>query len=384
MNKAFSSLVLSMLVISPALAQREPGYDRVVVPQTRIDLRDLGYSPVDLIPDGESGITSLTVAPNGDIYGSTSGSRSHLFVINPQHGYVVPLGVISGAVAVTHAVVVAEDGTVFIGTAPAGHLLKYTPDRLDRQNIEIDRALPVEDMGAPLAGEIIAALTIDRKANTIYGLTSPNAHFFRYSIAEKKFEDLGVVAKSAPFAEKFEHEKMTSRMLAVDAHGDVFASGENGYFYEFEAKAQILRKLAIHAPAVPGREPFTRVDAFLADKSGAVFGGTSDGYLFRLDPDALTLKNLGKPLNQYHIAGLAWGPGGKLYGVGGDDAEMARLFSYDPADGSYDLLGFIDVNRRPYFTWQAYVIGDIVSDERGTVYLGENERISKLYLFSPW
>jgi hypothetical protein len=62
---------------------------------------------------------------------------------------------------------------------------------------------------------------------------------------------------------------------------------------------------------------------------------------------------------------------------------MARLFSYDPTDGSYDLLGFIDVNRRPYYTWQAYVIGDIVSDSRGTVYLGENERISKLYLFFP-
>jgi hypothetical protein len=125
------------------------------------------------------------------------------------------------------------------------------------------------------------------------------------------------------------------------------------------------------------------VDAFLLDPSGMIYGGTSDGYLFRLDPQKLTVTNLGKPLNQYHIAGLAPGKDGKLYGVGGDTSEMARMFSFDPSTGAYELLGFVDVNRRPYFAWQAYVIGALVSDERGTIYLGENERISKLYLFFP-
>jgi outer membrane protein assembly factor BamB len=206
---------------------------------------------------------------------------------------------------------------------------------------------------------------------------------FSYSIATRTFLDLGVVAKSTPWAEKSEHDKTMSRMLAVDGQGNVFVTGEDGVFFEVDGKKQTLQKLAIHAPAVPGREPYTRVDAFLPEKSGAIYGGTSDGYLFRLNPENLTVTNLGKPLNQYRIAGLAWGANGKIYGVGGDELEMARLFSYDPADGSYELPGFIDVNRRPYFAWQAYVIGDIVSDARGTVFLGENERISKLYLFFP-
>jgi hypothetical protein len=226
-------------------------------------------------------------------------------------------------------------------------------------------------------------LTIDRRADRIYGLTYPNAHFFSYTIASQKFDDLGIIAKSPPPGEKFEHEKTISRVLAVDQQGNVFATGEDGDFFEFVAKTQTLQKLAIHAPALPGREPYTRADAFLPGPTGAIYGGTSDGYLFRLDPETLTVKNLGKPLNQYRIAGLAWGPGGKLYGAGGDQSEMARMFSYDPSTGSYDLLGFVDVNRRPYFAWQAYVIGDIVSDDRGTIYLGENERISKLYLFFP-
>ena len=93
--------------------------------------------------------------------------------------------------------------------------------------------------------------------------------------------------------------------------------------------------------------------------------------------------NLGKPPNQYRIDGLVRAPGGKLDGVGGDKEETARLFSYDPSTGAYDVLGFVDVNRRPYYTWQVYVIGATAAASDGTVYIAENERISKLCLFYP-
>jgi len=378
---ALVTLVLSISVA--AYSQRDPDYDKVVVPQTRIDARDLGYAPVDVIPDGESGITSLTVAPNGYLYGATSGSHAHLFVLIPLHGYVQPLGVIPGATSVRHAVVVSASGDVYIGTSPDGHLLKYTPHDEFDQSIQIGKPLPVMDLGQPVAGENIFALTIDRKANAIYGLTSPNAHFFEYSIASGKFTDFGVVAKNIPEGEKFEHDKIMSRTLIVDREGNVFSSGENGSFFRFDPKAQKLEKLSIQAPAVPGREPWTRVDAFLPDPSGAIYGGTSDGYLFRLDPENLTVTNLGKPLNQYRIDGLVRASDGKLYGVGGDKEEMARLFSYDPSTGAYHVMGFIDVDRRPYYVWQAYGVGAMAIGNRGTIYIGENERISKLYLFYP-
>jgi outer membrane protein assembly factor BamB len=385
MRKLPAILVLSLAICGGAAAhgQRDPSYDYVVVPQTRIDARDLGYSPDDLVPDGESGITSLSMAPDGNIFGATSGLHSHLFVINPQHGYVVPVGVIPDAKAVTQALVISATGRVFLGVAPSGHLLEYVPHDLENLQIEIGKPLPVVDHGVPVSGESISALTIDRKRNFIYGLTAPNAHLFKFSIADHNFTDLGIVAKDLPWGEKFEHEKMLSRMLVVDQDGNVFVSGENGAFYRFVIATGTLENLTIHAPAVPGREPYTRVDTFLADDTGMIYGGTSDGYLFRLDPQKLTVTNLGKPLNQYHIAGLAKGIDGKLYGVGGDTSEMARMFSFDPSTGAYELLGFIDVNRRPYYTWQAYVIGAVVSDKRGTIYFGEDERISKLYLFYP-
>lgn len=382
----YRKLLLAAVLFFPltrSYGQRDRSYDNVVVTQTRIDARDLGYAPIDMIPDGESGITSLTVAPNGDVYGATSGSRAHLFVLNPRHGYVQPLGVVAGATSITQAVVASASGDIYLGTSPGGHLLKYTPHDEYREQIQIGKPLPVTDLGQAIAGESIFTLAINRDADVIYGLTSPNAHFFEYSVESGKFTDLGVVSKQAAGGEKFQKEKMMSRMLMVDGQGMVFASGENGYFFRFNPKTQLLEKLAIQAPSVPGREGWTRVDAFLLDPSGMVYGGTSDGYLFRFDPGKLAVTNLGKPLNQYGIDGLVRASNGKLYGIGGDENEMARLFSYDPSTGAYAILGFVDVNRRPYYTWQAYVIGALTCGSDGTMYIGENERISKLYLFYP-
>jgi hypothetical protein len=379
-------IALLLLACTVGYAQRTPDYDKVVVLQTRIDARDLGYPPADVIPDGESGITSLVVAPNGNLYGATSGARSHLFVLIPRHGYVQPLGVIPGATSVTNALVISSSGDIYIGTAPGGHLLEYKPHDEYAQLIQIGRPLPVTDLGQAVPGESILALAIG--GSTIVGLTSPNAHLFEYSIPTGTFTDIGVVADKAPGAarmgEKFETEKMMSRMLIGDATGSVWGSGESGSLFRHWAGSKQIGMLRIQAPAIPGREPWTRVDAFVADPSGMIYGGTSDGYLFRLDPEKETISNLGKPLIQYRIDGLVRAPDGKIYGVGGGKDDMARLFSYNPSTGAYDLLGFIDVNRRPYYTWQAYVIGAIASDRLGTIYIGENERISKLYLFYPW
>jgi hypothetical protein len=388
--RMYRSIGVAILLFSTARlvqAQRSLDYDQVVVPQDRIDARALGYPPLDVIPDGESGITSLTTAPNGYIYGATSGARSHLFVLSPIHGFVQPLGYLPDTKTVMHAVVVSAAGDVYIGSGTSGHLLKYTPSSPYHEQIEThdDKPVPVKDLGQAVEGQGIFTLAIDRYSGVIYGLTSPDTHFFSYSISTGKFSDFGVVCAKVPPGEKFEKDKIMSRMLALDLKGNVYASGEDGFLFKFDLATQKLEKLSLQAPTIPGREPWERVDAFMRDEvSGLIYGGTSDGYLFRFDPANLTIENLGKPLIQYDIAGLVPGPGGKIYGVGGTAQGMARLFSYRPATGAYQDLGFIDVNRRPYYTWQAYVIGAVAVGHRGTIYIGENERISKLYLFYPW
>jgi hypothetical protein len=375
-------LFLAALLCLPLLAQREPGYDRSVVKQTRIDLRDLGYPPIDVIPPDESAIGALAVAPDGTLYGATSGKRSYLFLLSPVHGYVVPLGFLKDVSAVHKSLVISKNGDVYIGTTPGGHLLRYKPAGRGGGQIHIDTAIEAEDLGAPAAGESIYALAIDRDRNMLYGVTYPEGQFFSYDIHDSRFRLHGKVAEGKIPGEKFENEKDIGRAIAIDAGGNGYTSGERGQLFRFSASSGSLEKLAIAVPSVPGREPYNRVDAW-ASANGVFYGGTSDGYLFRFDPKELRIENLGKPLNQYRIRGLVMSQNGKLYGVGGDDDEMARLFSYDPARGVYELLGMVDVNHRPYYTWQAYVIDSIAAGLDGTVYLGQSERKSKLYLYYP-
>ncbi len=376
-----------ILVLSSRLvfAQREPGYDKSVVKQVRIDLRDLGYPPLDVIPADECAIRALAVAPDGRLYGATSGKRSHLFMLDPAHGYVLPLGFLEGVSAVEGALVVSRAGDVYIGTVPGGHLLRYGQSSPRPDSVpEVRKALPVVDLGAAVDGESVSALAIDRARDRIYGLTRPGGCFFSYVIESGHFTVHGQVAEHDIPGEKFENQKNIGRAIAIDVDGNAYTSGEGGYLYQYSPSTCVLRKLAVTVPTVPGREPFNRVDAWALGSDNAIlYGGTSDGYLFRLDPAKQQVWNLGKPLNRYSVRALVLARNGKLYGIGGDDDEMAELFSYDPSGGIYELLGMLDVNRRPYYSWQAYVVDCAAVGNDGTVYLGQSERLSKLYLYHP-
>jgi hypothetical protein len=385
-------MVVFLGASSLLLAQRTLEYDRSVVSQVRIDARDLGYPPADVIPSGESAITALAVAPNGVVYGATSGARSRLFALDPLHGYVQPLGFMKDVNTVHGALAITSNGDVYIGSSnpvdnggegyaayPGGHLLRYRPppDQAARP-IQINAACQTEALGVAVEHEGIYALVADR--NILYGLTYPSGDFFRYNVTDGKFTLLGRVAEHRIHGEKFERDRLIGRALVVTA-GAVYASGEDGAIYRYLPDGASIERLAITLPGEPGRQGYNRVEVWSADASGALYGGTSDGYLFRLHGD--TLENLGKPLLQYRVNGLVFARNGKLYGVGGDDDDMARLFSYDPKTGAYQILGFIDVNRRPYYTWQAYRIGAMTIGADGTVYLGESERKSRLYLYYP-
>lgn len=386
-----------MLAGAVMFAQRTVDYDHSVVSQVRIDLRDLGYPPVDVIPPDESAIRSLVVAPGGAVYGATSGRRSHLFVLDPQHGYVQPLGYLKGVTSVHRSLVAAANGDVYIGGSigvdndgqgysgyAGGHLLRYTPGpRDDEKPIRIDAECPVQDLGIPVAGDGIYTLIVDRGRNVIYGLTYPTGRFFSYSIADGKFTVHGGVAERSIPGEKFEKDRNIGRALALDADGRVYGSGDRGAIFRFNPERREFECLRLTAPTVAGREPYNRIDCWAEGSKEVLYGGTSDGYVFRLDPKSLALENLGKPLNQYRIRGLAFARNGKLYGVGGNDDEMARLFSYDPGRGVYQMLGMVDVNHRPYYSWQAYVIDAVAAGADGTLYLGQSERGSKLYLYYP-
>lgn len=187
-------LILFALFALPVTAQRDPEYDFSVVEQVRIDLRDLGYAPLDVIPPEESAIRALAVAADGTLYGATSGKRSHLFRLNPAHGYVEPLGALEGVSAVCRSLVIAGNGNVYIGTTPGGRLLRYTPGR-EPTTARIGTPLKTEDLGVAVSGENIHALAIDRVRDRIYGLTSPSGYLFSFEIRTSKLTVAGKVAQ---------------------------------------------------------------------------------------------------------------------------------------------------------------------------------------------
>jgi hypothetical protein len=63
--------------------------------------------------------------------------------------------------------------------------------------------------------------------------------------------------------------------------------------------------------------------------------------------------------------------------------RAANIKKNSPASGVYEISGMIDVNRRPYYSWQGYVFDAMVIGLDGTVSMGQAERKSKLYLYYP-
>jgi hypothetical protein len=66
------TLAIVLLALAPAgLAAQET--TMYAANPLRLDLRVLGHPPLDVIPPGESAITSLVVGNDGNLYGGTSG-----------------------------------------------------------------------------------------------------------------------------------------------------------------------------------------------------------------------------------------------------------------------------------------------------------------------
>ena len=114
-NTIIILVVLCTLVIIPNLFSQQSG--TITSNPLRLDLRALGHPPLDVIPPGECAITSLVVGEDGCIYGGTSGTRAHLFQLDPKWGHVFPLGYLEGQESIFHSIVSGPDSSIYIGTS---------------------------------------------------------------------------------------------------------------------------------------------------------------------------------------------------------------------------------------------------------------------------
>lgn len=379
----------------------------ITVNQLRLDVRPLGHPPLDVIPPGESAITSLAVGADGNLYGGTTGRRAHLFVLDPRWGHVFPLGHLPGEESIFHSLVAARDSSIYIGTClqtwgridergrdvleryrdyKGGRIYRFDPvrerkSRKRMQRPDPQRPLPeVQDLGIAVPGEGIACMIMGD--GVLYGVTFPGGHFFVTDLGEGRTADKGAVCGPPLLEEPF---RSIPRALALDSKGRVWGAGDYGALFHYDPETdEIVHHPDRRLPCELGREFKTVVDALVPGPDGHIYGGTSDGFVFRFHPGTLKITNLGKPLWQYRIRGLAFSQDGDLWGVGGERGGAARLFVYRTAEGGYENLGLLDVNRSPYYAWLAYEVETMAAGPDGTIFIGESGRISHLYLLYPW
>jgi hypothetical protein len=278
---------------------------------------------------------------------------------------------------------------LYAGTMPdkensSGHLIKvqFTGKKFE-----------VSDLGEPVKGEGIFALTADSRLNMLYGITYPSGKFFTYNIQSGQvqvYDETAVTQRQLGYYHSYalEPEDFLSRALVVDKNGLVYGSKPVNSVFRFDPQSGKIETLEDELPIVWGRRSLGRVDAWAVAPDGTLYGGNAgDGQLFKIDPATGSLTNLGKPVMMPRLVGLAFGGNGKLYGVAGALPGYAHLFVYDPAGGGFTDLG------NPRFPlnapeiagqlpWRGFQIATVAASEDGSyILMGEDESLSQLMVF---
>jgi len=417
-----SAMALALCGVASLPAQQwvNPHYDA-----HRLDYRDLGYPTQNLIPADNSQITALLTHTNGLVYGATSGrDQSYLFFYNRYLNKVRPLGKIGRERGVHHTLLEGADGSVYIGTglnilAPVrltatfpveyegiekqlwkdikqpyagyagGHLYRYHPPTGDARRYTNDDDCPLEDLGIPVAGNTIYAMTWSADRRTIYGITYPDAHFFAFDLATKQVRDFGEFLSKRVFGGPERHWRSVPRALWCDpVTGLVHTSGDNGWLVTFDPDTGRFAPTDMRLPGEYWESlksvDYPVVESFARSPEGVLFAGTSDGALVRLDFATRRLQALGKPRVQRRMRAMAAGRDGKLYLLCGETDMMCKLYTYDMSGaGGFHDLGVLAVDRSPYYAKRAYRFDALAIGADGTVFLGESDRRGKLFLYSP-
>lgn len=392
--------------------------------QQRIDLRTLGYPDVNEIPSYNSAITSLITARNGLIYGGTTGENAYLFFFDPVKNKVRQLGQIPNQESIHHSLAEDSEGNIYIGTGrnmfreidltpegyweyvnesllnditsyfqqdPGGRLYRYNPE-ISNDNIKLpDMNAEVEDLGIPVANNSIYALTNSPDGSVIYGITYPDGKFFLYNINEDRFEIIGTIDENIIFHGPERFWRSISRDLICDEQGRVYFSGARG---ELKYYCPITKSFQSTGQIIPGDyypaqfyTHYTVAEYFDRDKAGLIYGGTSDGYLFVFDPEEMELRNLGKPRADRRIRCLAVGDDGKVYLIAGESpltsSVSSKLYVYDPANPGFVDYGMLIVDRSPHYYRQGRQFDSMTKGIDGTIFLGESEYRSSLFLLIP-
>ncbi len=238
------------------------------------------------------------------LWSAATGEPAHLVAIDPGTGTTVSSQVLTDAPG-SYAVVVAPDGTVYVGAYNTGNLYRRRPGP-DSQ---------VENLGRPLETETyIWRLAVD-KHGTVYGSTFPNAKVFSRK-ASGAVRDYGSIGDGIAYA----------RSLTL-LDGKLYAGSQpDAHVFEIDIATGAKRELLLPPDLGPGTG-ITVYDLNAYDgRVYARFGSAISGRLGVWD----VRKQQWSPLLD-NVAGLDVtepGPGGRVYYT-----RNGELTGLDPRTG---------------------------------------------------
>ncbi len=349
------------------------------------------------MPMYQNAMSSLTVS--GDfVLGGTSAekglspllftsslSQRKLTAIKPLEDLV------KGQLSIQTGFSKAKSGNVFYaGTMPqpgkglGGHIIEV--------QVNLQGQIAVKDLGEPVAGEGIFAMTFNPEKNEFYGIVHPSGKFFTFNLKTGKKQIYDQTAPSQKDLDTYhsfalEPEDYLGRALVIDQQGRIYGSRAINKLFCFDPATQSVSVLKDELPFVWGREAMGRIDSWVKMPEGTIYGSNAaDGQLFRLDPLKQTIVNLGKPIMMPRIMAMTPGKNGMLYGIAGASPGYAHLFSYHPQKGFRDLgnpeFKMITPGLEQGINWRGFQIASMATSQGGNyIIMGENEALSQLMVF---
>jgi streptogramin lyase len=299
--------------------------------------------------------------------------------------------VIKGQLSIITGFTATKSGNVFYagtmpqpGTGMGGHIIEL--------QVSLQGQIAVKDLGEPVAGEGIFAMTFNADKNEFYGIVHPSGKFFTFNLKTGKTQIFNQTVPSEKDLETYhsfalQPEDYLGRALLIDQQGRIYGSRSINKLFCFDPANQSFSVLKDELPFVWGREAMGRIDSWVKMPEGTIYGSNAaDGQLFRLDPVNQTIVNLGKPIMMPRIMAMTPGKNGMLYGVAGAFPGYAHLFSYHPQKGFRDLgnpeFKMVSPGLEQGINWRGYQIASMASSQSGNyIIMGENEALSQLMVF---
>lgn len=316
------------------------------------------------IPADESRIAAIDVAEDGNVYGGTSGRRTHLFVgmFKGVTGAIFDLGVVEDATSCT-AVCCGKDRFVAAVNGSAGGRLvtqELQPLPFDLiQEWGFERK-PFQDLGPVSEGEKILHAVTDPTGRKVVGVSEN--HVFSLDLEELKVEVVGEVKGSG--------------RISCGCGDLVYGLDESNTLWTYGPSEAKFSRKAVPLPEGdwgggahrwandPHRNRF-----YLADCSGRLFCCSKDQGFSEVLAEITPL-----PVGAMAVTG-----DGRVFGACGEG--IGRLFCYSPkGDNLRDLGCAVSViERRRY----GYVFADAAVGRDGEIILAENDDLGHLWLYFP-